>query len=324
MHVAVRGVDPGEDPEVLSISLRASDATAGIAQIEHVELAVGVDLVVSGGSVPVIEKIRAWTRGRHSGEIDVTEDLQPFLGRAARNGLRAATPKILSLCAVPDNVRGLLSAAMHDVPIATILVRSSRRPANVVDDLAEPAPVPVDICAGFRRNGALHRTIQRRGSRRLGYGPTGDSVVEIRAAAAGATTLGRPPGTVSRVRRIDVTNPSIPTVDAMFRDTTVEHAAPTNSGPAIVPETTVHEYRVHAELDADRLRVARCRAEPVVLPAPECPAAAASANRLDGVRLVDIADRVADLCGTSTCTHLTDALWQLNDLPTLLRRLDSV
>jgi hypothetical protein len=44
MHVAVRGVDPGEDPEVLSISLRASDATAGIAQIEHVELAVGVPL----------------------------------------------------------------------------------------------------------------------------------------------------------------------------------------------------------------------------------------------------------------------------------------
>jgi hypothetical protein len=44
MHVAVRGVDPGEDPEVRSRSLRASDATAGIAQIEHVELAVGVPL----------------------------------------------------------------------------------------------------------------------------------------------------------------------------------------------------------------------------------------------------------------------------------------
>jgi hypothetical protein len=60
-------------------------------------------------------------------------------------------------------------------------------------------------------------------------------------------------------------------------------------------------------------------ATPHILPAPECPAAAMSAQRLVGLPLARLRAHVATtFFGTSTCTHLNDALRALGDLEKLL------
>jgi hypothetical protein len=57
-----------------------------------------------------------------------------------------------------------------------------------------------------------------------------------------------------------------------------------------------------------------------VLPWTECPAAAASAGRLDGLRVDELRERVAkEFRGTTTCTHLNDLLRSLADLGALVR-----
>jgi len=59
-----------------------------------------------------------------------------------------------------------------------------------------------------------------------------------------------------------------------------------------------------------------------VLPWQECPAAAASAQRLVGIDLAEVVARVrADFVGPSTCTHLNSTLRALADLQALQRLL---
>jgi hypothetical protein len=57
-----------------------------------------------------------------------------------------------------------------------------------------------------------------------------------------------------------------------------------------------------------------------VLPYPECPWAAASAQRLEGVNVADLPTVVKqEFAGTSTCTHLNDLLRSLRDVHRLSR-----
>src|ERR1700720_543268 len=51
------------------------------------------------------------------------------------------------------------------------------------------------------------------------------------------------------------------------------------------------------------------RSEPRVLPYPECPWAADSARRLEGMNVADLPALVKEqFTGTSTCTHLNDPI----------------
>ena len=59
-----------------------------------------------------------------------------------------------------------------------------------------------------------------------------------------------------------------------------------------------------------------------MLPWFECPEAAGSAERLVGRPLDGLRASVrAEFLGTSTCTHLNDALRALEDVPALVRHL---
>ncbi|SHN15791.1 Protein of unknown function [Cryptosporangium aurantiacum] len=84
-------------------------------------------------------------------------------------------------------------------------------------------------------------------------------------------------------------------------------------------ETVLHEYELSALLDVDSLVITQIEAVPRVLPAPECPWAAASAGRLVGIPVSELRTKVGrELRGTTTCTHLNDLLRSITDVPALL------
>jgi hypothetical protein len=116
-----------------------------------------------------------------------------------------------------------------------------------------------------------------------------------------------------RHRRLDVAvdpaDPCVLVVDAMFRDSYTVLSG---------TETVLHEYDVVARVDRAGGTVLSAQALPRVLPWQECPAAAASAGRLAGTPLADLRARLrVEFAGTSTCTHLTDALRGLEDVAAL-------
>jgi hypothetical protein len=117
-----------------------------------------------------------------------------------------------------------------------------------------------------------------------------------------------------RRRLIDVApNGPLLQVAAMFRDTHVDQEG---------DETVLHEYELEMDVDIESMVVRRCQARPRTLPWPECPAAAASARRLEGHAVEELRAFVrTDFRGTSTCTHLNDLLRSLADVTVLVQAL---
>ena len=128
------------------------------------------------------------------------------------------------------------------------------------------------------------------------------------------TLVAHPDVAMRRARRIDVWMARNElAVDAMFRDSCWR--------PDGV-EVAVHEYGIGATVDVDDGIVTSVRAEPRVLPYPECPPAAANVERLIGVRARDLRTEVLDrLRGTDCCTHLNDALRSLAEVAVLASSL---
>jgi hypothetical protein len=113
-----------------------------------------------------------------------------------------------------------------------------------------------------------------------------------------------------RSRRIDVRPGATIRIDAMFRD---------SYGDPDGREVVLHEYRVDLAVDPATLEVLTVTAEPRVLPYDECPAAAASVNRLVGLGAGELRTEVGRrLAGIAGCTHLNDLLRSLACLPGLL------
>jgi hypothetical protein len=122
-----------------------------------------------------------------------------------------------------------------------------------------------------------------------------------------------------RRRRIDVIRSGEPdgaiVADVYFRDSFVE--------PDGV-ESVVHEYSIAVVVGAHDHTVKSIVPTAHVLPSPECPAALASAQRLVGMHVSEIRAHVRDrFRGTSTCTHLNDALRSIGDLDALIATLDA-
>ena len=113
-----------------------------------------------------------------------------------------------------------------------------------------------------------------------------------------------------RARRIDVwAGRGEIVVDAMFRDSCWR---PDRT------EVAVHEYCLEATIDATTGTLTSVRADPRVLPYPECPPAAGNVARLEGVRVAELRTVVLErLRGVDCCTHLNDALRSLAEVPTL-------
>jgi hypothetical protein len=117
-----------------------------------------------------------------------------------------------------------------------------------------------------------------------------------------------------RARRIDVWREGASIkVDAGFQDS----GSNPNGG-----RTAVHEYRVHAEIDAATCRLTALQALPLILPYRECPGASVKATRLIGLDVRDFrASVLTTLPSTLGCTHLNDVLRALADVPPLATAL---
>jgi len=117
-----------------------------------------------------------------------------------------------------------------------------------------------------------------------------------------------------RARRIDLWREgNLLIVDAGFQDS---GSVPSGG------RRGVHEYRVHAEIDARTGVLLALQALPLILPFPECPGASVKAARMVGKKVEDFRDTVLEvLPGTLGCTHLNDVLRGLADVPSLARAL---
>ena len=266
--------------------------------------------------------------------VDVTTDpvvpgVSALVGTSARSGFRAAVR-----AALPPEYRhpSLLAQLLDDVPVVTIVSGSALARAGVagvaVSRERRHRPPMVDICAGWQAGGAMARRLaspghpgmlQPRSPLAGGLGTEGDD-----DPLGWHDLADLPPTSMRRLRRIDVApvGDQSPTaaggaarrgevyeVDAMFRDSYVEHGG---------IEVVIHEYAITVAVDAAGTVLA-ASASPGVLPGPECPQAAGSADRIVGLRLGELRNHVArQFVGVSTCTHLNDALRAIGDVSRLV------
>jgi hypothetical protein len=228
-------------------------------------------------------------------------DLTPLVGTSAFSGFRAAATELLA-----DERGSVVQQLLDDLPVAFLLSGRVLRAEGIALGAPGRTP-PVDICAGWVRGGSLLAGFTDDGPP-LHMGPP-------------ATRLrgdGPPePSSTTRRRRIDVRlDGGVARVEAWFRDTYVDGAG---------AETVVHQYEVLTSVDRASRTFLRAGAVPGPLPYVECPGAASSAERLAGLPIDGLRDRVsADFTGPSTCTHLNDALRSLEGVDHLLTTLESM
>jgi hypothetical protein len=164
-----------------------------------------------------------------------------------------------------------------------------------------------DVCMGWATGTPLLESLRREGVNLVPMGPPAPAIDD-----GWHETAAMAPGTVRRRRRLDVVQAGEAVLaTSHFRDS---HADADG-------ETVMHEYLVEARVDAGR-RLVGIDVDPRVLPWRECPGAAASAQRLVGVTLDELTQRVrADLVGPTTCTHLSSTLRCLADVAGLVPML---
>jgi hypothetical protein len=238
--------------------------------------------------------------------------LDPLVGQPLRGSFRKSLSSVAGLA---EDRANLLHMLLDDV-VATALIAGYARQRALPPGALAAAYVEhmADICAGWAADAQMLAVARSSGRVPLVVGPPAPVLEDPGDPLAWHELPPIAPGVVRRRRRTDVTlGPSATTavVDAMFRDAYQE------------PDGTLsvlHEYSVTARVERTSGRLAAVRAEPRVLPAAECPAAASSAARMVGAPLADLRQLVRrDLVGTTTCTHLNDELRSLADLPALLR-----
>jgi hypothetical protein len=235
--------------------------------------------------------------------MPVPAGLDELLGLRVGKGFRAALD-----AALPDEATGQtpLYLLLDDLPVAVLIAGYADM---YTGPMVSPPPgsMPADICSGWRRDGTMMRALDEDGALPLPVGPPAPVLDsgppdwhEIPPLAEGA---------MRRRRLVDVCGSE---VRAMFRDT--------HLGPDGV-ERVLHEYQLEATVEGGVFT--ECVALPRTLPWPECPHAAASADRLVGVGVEAARDLVrTELRGLGTCTHLNDLLRSLADVAGLAASLD--
>lgn len=173
----------------------------------------------------------------------------------------------------------------------------------------------VNICAGFAEGSSALNAEDRpviSGLHRIEVPPLENPGDPIGWHATTPPATNRP--CMRRARRIDLwRDGKTIRVDAGFQD----------SGN--VPDgrrVAIHEYHVHAVIDISSMLVLSLQALPLILPFRECPAASINASRMVNQPIDDFRKLVIEkLPGTAGCTHLTDVLRSLADVPHLIKHL---
>ena len=224
----------------------------------------------------------------------ISAAIEHLVGTSASTGFRRRLRSVRS--------GSLLRALLDEIPVAVLL-------ASAVFPTDSPNPT-VDVCAGWVSDGWLVRNVATFGLSRNITAPAPDVVDP--ADPLGWHDFGDLAGdAVRRFRRTDVVRVGergdLFAVDSMFRDVKTH----TDGRPVVL-----HEYVVRCQLDGGT--IVAIDPEPRLLPGPDCPSAAASAQRLIGRSVHGLRDALSsELHGVNTCTHLNDALRALGDLDTL-------
>jgi hypothetical protein len=258
------------------------------------------------------------------------EGLRSLVGLPSRRGFRGAMARNL-----PDrhNDGSLLIAMLDDVPIVTSLSRMALRQRGAVsaepgdptflgnrgDDGAASAwgATFVVECAGWAPGTTL--SLRAAGGQRtpINDGFPSPPVLDPGDPLGWHHLEALPPDGFRRWRRTDVwrdpDDAESVRVDSWWRDS---YVADDNS------LMIVHEYSIAATVDARTGVISSCVAVPHVLPAPECPTAAASVAWVIGQPANAIGPTVRrEVAGFSSCTHLTDELRAFSDVHALVELL---
>jgi hypothetical protein len=307
---------PGSVRRTTSVDLVRPDGMVGPLVITG----RGRDLATVGSAAPVVvgeartELVVAYTTDRTVTAVEASPPVagvESLLGVRAGSGFRRALAERL-----PDLVAGgsLVHLLFDETPPATLISGSAmaRQGAlRLAVDPTAPHRSPLGICAGWQAGGAMFDAIAETGLPLLGWGPPAPDPTPADDPWAWHEVGDLPPASMRRRRLLDVAAGPDGTIEVAvrFRDSYWEPDG---------TETVVHEYRLDASVDPDGWIVRSVGAVPGPLPAPECPSAAASAERLVGRSLVGLRDVVRDeFTGVTTCTHLNDVLRSLADVPVL-------
>jgi hypothetical protein len=211
---------------------------------------------------------------------------------------------------------------VDEIPAATLISGSSLVRSGLVRREPGESGVARGVCAGWIEGGSMHVALSTRPF--MGEGPPAPALTRADDPLAWHVEPTLPVNAMRRRRRIDVragaNNDEPIDVDVFFRDSIVEDID--DSGDERGLETVIHEYGIEVRVDRSTRRVASIAATAHVLPGPECPSAVASAQRLVGMSIDEIRAHVRDeFRGTTTCTHLNDALRSIGDLSALLSML---
>ncbi|VEG45905.1 Protein of uncharacterised function (DUF2889) [Mycolicibacterium flavescens] len=272
------------------------------------------DVVVRRGAVEVLDEIavRARLVDRAIETIEAVpgdDRLGRLVGKRVGPGFRSTVGELL-----PAEVHGstLLHLLLDDWVGAALVSGYALQHATIIAGTEEKLPPGTadrmaGICAGFAPEASLVAYARRLGTIPSVHGPQAPPI-ELDGMHA-VEPLGA--HGMRRLRRLDLhpAEQGVSRFDAHFRDSYVD-------GDGV--ETIVHEYTLAGAVDVATRTITAISADVRVLPWQECPGAVGSAQRVQGMRLVEVRDRVRrEFVGTSTCTHLNDTLRAIADLDAL-------
>jgi hypothetical protein len=248
-----------------------------------------------------------------------TEQVATLRGAGVGSGFRAKVQQ-----AIPDRTTtgDLIYQLLDDLSGASLVSGYSRqRQGFEVTGAQGRVPTDVmernaDICAGWASDATILTAFRVDNLIPIPLGPPSPALPRPDDPLGWHALPELEPQGMRRARRLDVLaaqpDGSHP-FNAHFRDL-YQHA----DGHDLV----LHEYTVTGSVDPVSRRIMKVHAQARVLPWLECPAAVASAIRLEGHGIDDLRSHVReDFVGTSTCTHLNDTLRSLTDLGPLLDAL---
>jgi hypothetical protein len=297
-----------------------------------------VDVRVRGATRDEVTDVHGTTSVAHDTSVDVETaggviatiavtppafDTSALVGQSLRQGFRSRVRPLYDAGGAPlglllDDLPGAMIAAGYVLAMERTIGPGTGGPGTGQGSLAptDGDEVPrgfhqADLCSGWRSDGTMMVAV--RAGNFLPFQPL--TTVPVHPEGDGGWPADDIPiPGLRRHRRIDVAADGDQwRVDAWFRDT--YRGADGVCG-------ALHEYTVEMVVDAPTTEVREIRALPHALPWPECPAAADAVAKLVGLPVTGLRSSVPrTLRGIESCTHLTNELRELADLPFLVDAL---
>lgn len=272
-------------------------------------LADGTCAVVAAGGFSVLASVQR--------EI-MTIQVDPQLSAAQYLvGVRAGGASRRTLAAVLGEFEGTpLYQLLDDFPGASLVANWiwSQWPQDALTAFRRgPGPEMEGVCTGFA-TGSSALTSDAIGSRDNRNSARVASQVNPADLQGWHPFMAQAGPAMRRSRRLDLFADG----DLLCADLGFQDSGSTPDGG----RAAVHEYTVSATVDPHTMTLVSLRADPRVLPYPECPGAVANIARVVGQPVAALRQNVPGLLpGILGCTHLNDILRSLSDVPVLARFL---